>query len=59
MQNRVNVVGRVGGDKNEHHCQGEQEDNYGLDFCYTQQAVLSRAQFSDSDLVVSKYSVLS
>jgi len=38
MQNRVNVVGGVGGNENEHDCHGERKREYSVNLSYAQHA---------------------
>jgi hypothetical protein len=47
MQNRVNVVGGVGGNENEHYCHGERKRNYSVNLSYAQQAESSNTHFDD------------
>ena len=51
VQNRVNVVGGVGGDENEHHCHGERKRNYSVNLSYAQHAESSNtAKVAAGDL---------
>jgi hypothetical protein len=38
MQNRVDIVGGVGGHENEHHCHGERKRNYSVNLSYAEHA---------------------
>jgi hypothetical protein len=47
MQNRVNVVGGVWGNENEHHCHGERKRNYSVNLSYAQHAESSNTHSDD------------
>jgi hypothetical protein len=52
MQNRVDVVGGIRGDENEHHCHGERKRNHNLNLSYAQLAESSHTHLTIDSPVV-------